>query len=159
MNLKKTITTAALAVGLATAGFAAAQDGPRGRGFGHHRDGMLHGAGASLDLTDTQKEFAKQLHADTWKQAEPIVTELRQNRQDLAAAVKANNTGAITTLSQRQGELTGQLSALHAKSMASFYGQLTPEQRAKADEMHSNMKDRAKNFKERRGNRTAPEAK
>ena len=157
MNLKKTITTAALAVGLATASFAAAQDGPRGRG--HHRGGMLARAGAALNLTDTQKEFAKQLHADTRKQAEPIMAELRKNRQDLAAAVKANNTGAITTLTQREGDLTAQLSALRAKSMASFYAQLTPEQRAKADEMHSRMKDRANNFKERRGNRAAPEAK
>lgn len=156
MNIKRTITTAALAVGLATVGIAA-QDGHRGRGFGHH-GGMLGRAGAALNLTDTQKEFAKQLRADTRKQAEPIMAELRKNRQELADAVKSNNAGAITTLSQRQGDLTAQLSALHAKSMASFYAQLTPEQKAKAEEMHSKMKDRGKNFKERRGNRTAPQA-
>ena len=149
MNIKKTIATAAIAVGLATAGFAA-QDGPRGRAFGHHRGDMLTRAGAALDLTDTQKEFAKQLAADTRKQAAPVMKELRQNRQEIAAAVKSNNTAAITTLSQRQGDLTAQLSALHAKSMASFYAQLTPEQKAKADEMHSRVKDRVKN----RGNKS-----
>jgi len=154
MNIKKTITTAAIAVGLATAGFAA-QDGRHGRGFGHRGGGMLERAGAALNLTDTQKEFAKQLAADTRAQAKPMTAELRKNRQELAAAVKANNPGAISTLTQRQGELTAQLSALRAKSMASFYAQLTPEQRAKADEMHSKMKDRAKNWKERRGNRSA----
>jgi Spy/CpxP family protein refolding chaperone len=158
MNIKKTITTAAIAVGLATAGFAA-QDGRHGRGFGH-RGGMFERAGAALNLTDTQKEFAKQLAADTRTQAKPIMQELRQNRQDLAAAVKANNPTAINTLTQRQGELSAQLSALHAKSMASFYAQLTPEQRVKADEMHSRMKDRGNNFSERRGKRgAAAEAK
>jgi Spy/CpxP family protein refolding chaperone len=141
MNIKQTIATAAIAVGLATAGFAA-QDGPRGRAFGHHRGDMLQRAAATLNLTDTQKEFAKQLAADTRQQAAPVMKELRQNRQEIASAVKANNTTAITTLSQRQGELTAQLSALHAKSMASFYAQLTPEQKAKADDMHSRVRDR-----------------
>lgn len=158
MNIKKTIAAAALAVGLTTVGFAA-QTGPHGASFARHGMGgplqgrMLERAATALSLTDTQKEFAKQLAADTKKQAEPIVTELRQNRQELASAVKANNTGAITTLTQRQGELTAQVSALHAKAMASFYAQLTPEQRAKADQMHSQRKERMQNWKERRGSR------
>ena len=144
MNIKKTIAAAAIAVGLATAGFAA-QDGPRGRAFGHHRGDMLSRAAAALELTDTQKEFGKQLAADTRRQAAPVMKELKQNRQEIAAAVKSNNTAAITTLSQRQGDLMAQLSGLHAKSMASFYAQLTPEQKAKADEMHSRVKDRFRN--------------
>ena len=60
-----------------------------------------------------------------------------------ANAVKANNTSAIDQLSQRQATLTAQLTALHSKAMASFYAQLTPEQKAKADEFHGRMKNRA----------------
>jgi Spy/CpxP family protein refolding chaperone len=152
MEMKKTLMAVAVALSLTTAGIAA-QDAKadrkaerrahafRGeRGFGGH---MLGRAATALNLTEQQKQFAQQLMADTRKQSEPVTTELRQNRKELTEAVKANNTSAIDQLSQRQATLTAQLTALHSKAMASFYAQLTPEQKAKADEFHGRMKNRA----------------
>jgi len=110
---------------------------------GHLGGGMLGRAGAALDLTDAQKATAKQLFADSRQQSEPIVTQLRQVRTDMQAAVKANNTAQIATLAARQGQLEGQLAEIRAQGMAAFYAQLTPEQKAKADDLHQKMGDRA----------------
>jgi Spy/CpxP family protein refolding chaperone len=104
---------------------------------------------AALNLTDAQKEFAKQLRTDTAAQTKPLRDQLRQNRQDLKAAIQSNNAGAITQLSERQGQLQGQLAAIHGKAMASFHAQLTPEQKAKLDELREQRKQRAANRMER----------
>jgi Spy/CpxP family protein refolding chaperone len=153
MNLKRTLMAGAVALSLTTAGFAAQADKEQRRADRHAAAGMRghHGfhpgqmfgrAAAALNLTDQQKEFAKQLMADTRRQAEPVSAQLRQVRQELTEAVKTNNTDAIENISQRQASLTAQLTAIHAKAMASFYAQLTPEQRAKADEFQARMKER-----------------
>jgi Spy/CpxP family protein refolding chaperone len=149
MKIRNTLTAAALAIGLSAVP-TFAQPGP---GRHHMRGGefasAFHGRMAqALNLTDAQKELANQLRADTKAQAEPIVTELRQVRQELAAAVKANDTGAIQNLTTRQGNLQGQLAAIHANSMAKLYAQLTPEQKAKAEELRTQRQERMRNRQE-----------
>jgi Spy/CpxP family protein refolding chaperone len=166
MNTRKKIAAAVMAIGLAFGATVSAQQPEQGdetrragktaRHRGMHGDfgrGGLLRMGAALNLTDAQKQFARQLMADTRKQAEPVTAELRQNRLDLQTAIKANNTTAITQLGERRGVLMGQLSTLHGKAMASFYQQLTPEQRAKADELQAKFRERAQN----RVNRRAPQ--
>lgn len=154
MNLKKTWMAAAIAFSLTTTAAWAAENSAPHRQGQHHVRGMHGGHGdfgrhmfgriaATLNLTDQQKEFAKQLMTDSRKQAEPVVTQLRQTREELSAAVKANNIAAIDQIAQRQATLTAQLTALRNKAMAGFYAQLTPEQRAQVDEFHSRVKDRA----------------
>ena len=162
-KMNKTFLAAAVALSLTAAtGFAAqATDNaetPRkerragakaARGehqYGRHLFGR---AAAALNLTDQQKEFGRQLMTDARKQVEPLTTELRQNRQQLRDAVKANDTAAIDRITQRQATLTAQISAVHSKAMAAFYAQLTPEQRAKADEFQNRAKDRAGRFGKR----------
>ena len=150
MNLRKTLTAGVLAIGL-TAGVAAAY--PQGEGLG--RKGRLGGRiAAQLDLTEAQKQYARDLFQQGRQEAKPITEELRKNRTELAAAVKANNTAAIQQLTERQGVLRGQLASLRAKRMAWFYAQLTPEQRAKAEAAFQARKDRAghtrQHFQDRR---------
>jgi Spy/CpxP family protein refolding chaperone len=161
MNTRHKLAAAVMAIGLAFGATATAQeqqpspgtDDPRaGRMARHHgmrgnfgKGGMFRLFGAALNLTDAQKQFARQLMADTRKQAEPIRAQLRQNRTDLQNAIKQNNQTAITQIGERNGVLLGQLSALHGKAMASFYQQLTPEQRAKAEELQAKFKERAQN--------------
>ena len=72
-----------------------------------------------------------------------------QNHQSLWAAVKANDTAQIQKLSTEQGNLHGQLAANRSLAMAQFYQILTPEQRAKADQMHQNMQTRMQERRER----------
>ena len=148
MNLKKTIASGAVLLALTVPAAFAAQEGQtaqtdrhvRVRGFGRHLPGRL---AAKLNLKEEQKQFARQLMADTRKQAQPIAAQLRENRKELTEAVKANNLGLIDQVTQRQGVLMGQLGALRSKAMASFYAQLTPEQKATADQLQSRFKDRA----------------
>ena len=72
----------------------------------------------------------------------PIRQEMRQNREALAAAVKANNTAQIERLSVQQGNLIGKTLAIKTQARAKFYATLTPEQRMKADQMFEQMRSR-----------------
>jgi Spy/CpxP family protein refolding chaperone len=159
MNRKNTVLAAALALGLLALPVAA-QRGMRGGmghgfgpGFGPER--MLERAAIVLDLTEAQKAEAEKLIAGARKEAEPVVAQLKQGREEMHAAVKANNTGNINNIATRQGNLMGQLSAIHAKAMASFYAQLTPEQKAKADKLHDRVRDRFQGMR-KQGRRQAP---
>jgi Spy/CpxP family protein refolding chaperone len=122
--------------------------GPGG-GFGSGQ--MLEHFATILDLTPAQKAFAEKLAADTKTQAEPITAQLTQVHDEMQAAVKSNNTGNISNIATRQGNLMGQLAALHAKAMASFYAQLTADQKAKFDKLHEGMQSRRDGMRQRFG--------
>jgi Spy/CpxP family protein refolding chaperone len=104
--------------------------------FGHEQ--MMQ----SLNLTAAQKQQADTIFGDAKQKAEPIREEMRQNREALHAAVKANNTSQIETLSMHQGELHGKMMAVRSAAMAKFYTILTPEQRTQADQMRTRMRQR-----------------
>ncbi len=94
-----------------------------------------------LNLNEAQKaQFASELQA-TRATARPIHRELRQVRQQLFQATRANDTAAIRQLSARQGALEGRLSEMHHDTFAKIYTQLTPEQRAKADQLPARMRE------------------
>jgi Spy/CpxP family protein refolding chaperone len=104
--------------------------------FGHEQ--MMQ----ALNLTTVQKQQAKTIFGDARQKAEPVRQEMRQNREALYAAVKANNTSQIERLSAHQGELQGKALAIRSEAMAKFYAILTPEQRTKEDQMQSQMRQR-----------------
>ena|SRR2546421_4878550 len=125
------VAASALAVGLTFAARPQAAFGPEGR---------LKMLASHLDLTDAQKQAAQSIFQQARTDAQPVVQQLKQNHEAIAAAVKAGRSDAeITQVASAQGPLVGQLAAIHAKAMAHFYAQLTPEQKAKADELHSHM--------------------
>src|SRR5262249_33588130 len=106
-------------------------------------DRTVEHIGTILDLTDAQKATAKNLFTDAKSQADPIVTQLKAGHTAMADAVKANKSDAeMNDLAARQGVLVGQLAAIHAKAMAKFYAQLTPDQKAKADRLHDQFQSR-----------------
>lgn len=88
-----------------------------------------------LNLTDAQKQQAKVIFQQARESAKPVVEQLRQDRQAMHAAVKANDSARIQQLSTTEGKLRGQVMAVRSGAMAKFYQTLTPEQRAKADHM------------------------
>ncbi len=93
----------------------------------------------ALNLTPDQQTQAKAIFQQTRQSVQPIAQQAKQNRQALADAVKANDTAKIQQLATQQGNLQGQLLTLRSESMAKFYNILTPDQRAKADQMHARM--------------------
>jgi Spy/CpxP family protein refolding chaperone len=104
--------------------------------FGHQQ--MMQ----ALNLTTTQQKQADTIFSDARQKAQPIRQEIRQNREALYAAVKANNTSEIDRLSSHQGELQGAALAVRSEAMAKFYAILTPGQRTKWDEIHQQMRQR-----------------
>lgn len=113
----------------------------------HMRRGFAHRGGMgrmfqNLNLTDTQKQYAKDLFQQSRAANQGLRDQLKANHDALAVAVKSNNEADITRLTAEQGRIHGQLSAERAKAMAKFYAQLTPEQKTKAEEMRTQMRER-----------------
>jgi Spy/CpxP family protein refolding chaperone len=135
------VTTLAAGMALAQAPATGTQPAPQKAPFTHPLFGhaqMMQG----LNLTTVQKQQAKTIFGDARQKAEPVRQEMRQNREALYAAVKANNTSQIERLSAHQGELQGKALAIRSEAMAKFYAILTPEQRTKEDQMQSQMRQR-----------------
>jgi Spy/CpxP family protein refolding chaperone len=105
----------------------------------------------ALNLTDVQKQQARTFFEQAKQNAQPLTQQLRQNRQALAAAVKASDVAQIQSLSAQQGNLQGQLLGIRSEAMAKVYATLTPEQKAKADEMRQKVRERFKQRKQNNG--------
>jgi Spy/CpxP family protein refolding chaperone len=135
--MKRTMTIlagAALAAGLVLAQTATTHHNPRATA----RQRMMQ----ALNLTDAQKAQAKTIFENARQSTAPLRAELKQDREALRAAVKANDRAQIGRLSAVEGQAIGKLMAVRTEAMAKFYQQLTPEQRAKAEQMHQQWKSR-----------------
>jgi protein CpxP len=108
-----------------------------------------------LNLTEAQQAQAKAIFDDARAQAQPLHEQLRNGHKAIADAVKANKSDAeLQQLADAQGDVMGRLAGIHARAFARFYANLTPEQKAKADELHTKMQGRMmQGFGERRGPR------
>jgi Spy/CpxP family protein refolding chaperone len=135
-----------------------AQAGPAGqgqKGMWNHRSQAHQRMMAALNLTPDQKTMAKSIFGQAREASKPVRMELRQNREAMAGAIKADNRGQIAKLAAERGNLTAKLATNRADAMAKFYQTLTPAQRAKADEMHAKSQARMREFRnEHRGTRT-----
>lgn len=113
--------------------------------------GCMHGhldmdaVSMALNLTETQKTQASAIFEKAKLASQPIRDEMKQNREKLSAAAKANTSDAeIQRLAVEQGRLMGKLIAIRTAASAKFYQLLTPEQRTKADQMHEQMRTRTR---------------
>src|SRR3974377_259157 len=68
----------------------------------------------SLGLDDTQKQQAQEIFQTARVKPQPLMQQLRQDRQVLKAAVEAGDTAKIQQLSQQIGSLQGQALALRS---------------------------------------------
>jgi hypothetical protein len=84
-----------------------------------------------LSLTDAQASQATSIFTNAHAAAAPLQTSISDARKSMRTAVKANDTGTISTAAANIGNLTGQMLAIHSKAEAAFYAILTPEQQAK----------------------------
>jgi Spy/CpxP family protein refolding chaperone len=101
----------------------------------NHRAAARHRMFQELNLTPAQKEHAKTIFQQASVAAKPVRDQLRQNREAMAAAVKADNQAQIAQLSATRGKLMGEITTTRSEAMARFYHELTPAQRAKADQI------------------------
>ncbi len=147
-HLVKFATVAAMAAGMTFAQTQAQPAQPAqpaqtraGRHFAGRR-AMRQRMMQTLNLTDSQKQQAKTIFQQARQNAQPLREQLKQNREALSAAVKADNTAQIQTLSAQRGKLEGQMLGVRSEARAKFYSILTPDQKAKADQMHQQSKAR-----------------
>jgi Spy/CpxP family protein refolding chaperone len=158
-RLVKFAMAGALVAGLALAqtpqaAAGPAQAGPAGKVKAKGLRGTVrHRMMKALNLTPAQKEQAKQIFQQSKKANEPLRAQMQQNRQALAAAIKANDVGQIRQLTQVQGNLRGQMMASRSEGMAKFYGTLTPDQKAKADQIQQKVKKHVAAIKAARTNK------
>ena len=133
----------ALAAGMAFAQAPASPANPPSGAHGQARDMFqqhMDEVAQKLNLTDAQRQQFHSIFRQARESAMPIRQELRQNREALAAAVKANQTADIERLATARGKLVGQITAIYSEAKAKFYQTLTPEQRVKADQMHQEFR-------------------
>src|SRR4051812_28541821 len=105
-RIQKMAAGALVAAGISIIPIAAQQAAAGNHAHRSFAGGQMMGRfAAALNLTDAQKETAKQLFADGRQQTQPIVDQLKQVRTDMQAAVKANNTAQIASLAAKEGQL------------------------------------------------------
>jgi len=128
------------AIGALTTGLTFAQNGnPTPNAPVHKRAHAGQRFARFLNLTPDQKAQAKQIMADARTQATPLRQQLMQNRQALRDAIKSGNDAQIDQITKADAPLRAQLAAIHAHAMEKIYATLTPDQKAKADQMHRFM--------------------
>lgn len=150
-NLIRFGTVAAMAAGMAFAQAPAKAPQPPTGHFMEQRRNFNERMMQELNLSDTQKQEAKAIFQKAREDAKPVREELKANREGLYAAIKANDTAKIHSLSAKQGSLMAKVIEIRSNARAQFYAKLTPEQRVKADQMHQQMMEK---WQQRAGERT-----
>jgi len=94
-----------------------------------------------LDFTPQQKAQAQTLLNNGVAQAQPLVQQMRTNRQAIqtlitSGAAPADFFAKIQTLANQQGSLISQLTVIRATGMANLWSILTPAQQQKALQLH-----------------------
>lgn len=103
-----------------------------------------------LGLTAAQREQIQAIHQNARTQTQPLMQQLRQNRQDLHTAIVTGQP--VEALAAAQGNLLGQIAAIQANARQQIRKVLTPEQLAKLDQFQTRRGMR------RAGPRSAPPA-
>ena len=137
------MTTAAAAAVAALPWIAAAQAQGPGAPPPHGREmGRGFEAGRlaeELGLSDEQKTQVEAIHKKTWEVARPLMEASRQAHEAFRTALEADNADPTTVgqaaLAMHAAEK--KLQAVHESAMAEVKAILTPEQRAKLDQLHA----------------------
>jgi len=138
--MKSNLTKIAIAAAFAASMALAQTQAPTAPApHNHMRARMQHGRQMmmqQLNLSDAQKAQAKAIFQKAHQDAAPVREQLKQTRMDLRAAVKADDTAKIQTLTAQEGTLIGKAANIRSAAMADFYKTLTADQRTKLDSLH-----------------------
>ena len=117
-------------------------------GRGHHgRHGFRHHRGmafAKLNLTDDQKEKAKQIRINHQETIKPLKEQLRAKNAEIRESSKngAFDEALVTQKMTEMASVKAKLFGEKMKMRQEFLAILTPEQKTKLDEMKSQFKSR-----------------
>lgn len=93
-----------------------------------------------FNLTPDQQTQARTIFQQARQQTESLNPKLREERQALSAAIKNGNEAQIDQITRQDAQLNSRARAIHAKAMAKFYSILTPDQKAKFDQVGANWR-------------------
>ena len=95
-----------------------------------------------LSLTPAQQQQATTLFTTAANTKAGLHAGLKAGHQNLVAAVKNDDSGAIQEAATTLGSLTTQLIEAEATAYAGFYKSLTPDQQTKASALYQHMAGR-----------------
>lgn len=136
--------SAALVVLAAVAVAQEAGAGRLARGQGRFGDGMRQRAAVILDLSDAQKAEWARIEAATRAKIEPLAAQQRANRAALQAEMARETADArrVGELMIANREIREQMRAAREQTRLQFDAILTPEQKAKHDELRALREER-----------------
>ena len=116
----------------------------------------MHGPGRGpmmmfrqLNLTDDQKGKVKEIFEANKGTAQPLMEQLKANHEKIAA-LNGSDEAQLQTLAKQQGDLMAQMIIEREHVKSQVFAILTDEQKAKAEQMRDQMKqrfqDRMKNW-------------
>jgi len=131
---------AVLVVSLAILALGHGFQGPGGHGKGGHGD-MVEHMSRALSLTDAQKQQVKAIVDSTESIASGIQAKLEEVHKQLGAATANGqfDETQVRNLANQEAQLQADMKVEHFRAMSKVFSILTPEQRAKAEEMHKQM--------------------
>jgi Spy/CpxP family protein refolding chaperone len=92
----------------------------------------------ALNLTPDQQTKVKAIFADARQRREALAPKMREERAALKTAVQNGNDREIDRIVHQNAQLNADARALHVKAMAKVYALLTPDQKAKFDQLRAN---------------------
>lgn len=148
LTRRKTITLSATALGVLTAwavawgvtendGTEPTASGFEGRHWGGHRGGRMDRMARHLDLSDEQRTQIEAIMANARTEGEQLRGELATLREEVGAMIRSDGyyEDQVRIQVESKGPVFVELTVLGIRTMNDVYQVLTPEQRAKADEM------------------------
>ena len=107
---------------------------------GRHFDRMAE----ALDLTPEQREQIQAIRAAEQEKVAPLRQQMKEGREQLHAVIVKQpfDEAAVRTLAAGQAEIRTEMIVSHARVKNQIHALLTPEQREKAEQMRSSMKER-----------------
>jgi len=130
-----TVMTAALSAG----GLMAKQDA----NAQNRRAGFVDRISTQLNLSDQQKQQAKDIFSSERQAARSARLELRQERKSVQSAIQAGKPAAdVEQLAKNEAPQLGELAGLRAVAFAKFYAVLTPAQQQKLQSLHQEWRQR-----------------
>ena len=154
----KKFIAAFMAIALVTVGtifvFAQQSEGGKGkfkRGFSH-RSGFERLA-KKLNLTDAQKEQAKQIMKSSKEKVKELKESMKSIHQKLDAATADGqfDEAQVQALATQQANIMAQMIVEKERTKSQFFAILTPEQQAQANQLKEQMKERFKGKFQERG--------
>lgn len=128
--------------GTAMLGYAQQNDENGASGWSGHRHGQMGFMARELNLTDAQKQQIKTMMQSQRTTMRPVMLQLAQNRESMLAATASGafDQAKVQSLANQQSQLMAQLTVQKASIRSQIYNQvLTPEQKAKADQLRQNQ--------------------